>query len=249
MNNNIIKIICTITAIAIAIILFVVSNKKICNNNFLEDAINTKNVENIELCAKENQVDAAILLSQMYVKGDNVDKNFAKALEVLDKFVKSGHTLAMIELGNLLSCHSYQAQYQDIDRAESLYKKAINNQDNYREKAIFELARFYIRKYYTTKETLYSDLYISLLTELANEGNTRAMLQLASEHQEGQYVKKSYAISLEWLQKAAQKGDAKAYRAIGNYYVNGYLEDTANYEKALYFFHKAIELGDDIAVT
>jgi TPR repeat protein len=73
------------------------------------------------------------------------------------------------------------------------------------------------------------------------------MLAIASAYREGEYIKQDYEIELQWLQKAANHGNVKAYRAIGNYYANGRIGTNVDYEKAQDYFRKAVELGDTIS--
>jgi TPR repeat protein len=154
-----------------AVIAFSLNWQKTCNKEYFNAAKKKKNINNIEICIKENNVKAAILLSTMYVNGDKVNKNFAKAIEVLERFAQSGHTPAIIKLANLLSC--YSNQYRDLDRAESLYTKSISKKDDYSKEGSFELARFYIRNYFTSKEKKYVNLYMNQLNEAAKVGTQK----------------------------------------------------------------------------
>ena len=219
--------------------------KTVCNNKYWEIAKSDKKIENIEVCTKEHNVDAAIFLSNMYATGDTVEKNHQKAINVIKEFVESGNSLATIQLASLYSC--YAKQYTDFEVAEKLYKKAINNQDNYSDKAKFLLAQFYRRKLLSATHDIQDiNSYIDWLNKIANEGNVEAIHLLASEYQEGQYLPQDYYASLEWLKKAAEKDSIKAYRAIGNYYANGFLGDP-DYIEANYWFQKAVSKGDDVS--
>ncbi|WHA07548.1 hypothetical protein N3Z16_10045 (plasmid) [Candidatus Megaera polyxenophila] len=72
------------------------------------------------------------------------------------------------------------------------------------------------------------------------------MLLLAEEYKEGYKLPKNYNESLKWVKKAADKNDIKAYRTIGNYYINGFLGEP-DYQEANYWFQKAADNGDDIS--
>lgn len=226
------------------VIFFIISKKTICNYEYWENAKSTKQVENIKICIKEGNTEAGVLLSKMYATGDTVEKNHAKAIEIIERFAKSGNANAMIQIGDLYSC--YGNKLHDFEKAEEWYKKAINNGGNYSEQAKISLAHLYKRKYFNSKDLKYINQYMNWLEKIANEGNNKAMHLLAEEYKEGTYLSKDYHIALEWLKKAALKGDVLAYRAIGNYYANGFFGD-ANYNEAKYWFQGATKMGDDIA--
>jgi tetratricopeptide (TPR) repeat protein len=226
------------------VIFFIISKKTICDNKYWENTKSTRKIENIKICIKEGNTEAAVLLSKMYANGDIVQKNHDEAIEIIERFAESGNSNAMIQIGDLYS--SYQNKFLDFEKAEEWYKKAINSSDNYSEQAKISLAHFYMRKYFSTRDQKYVNQYINWLKKIANEGNTEAMNLLAREYQEGTYISKDYHIGLEWLKKAALKSDVLAHRTIGNYYANGFLGD-ANYNEAKYWFQKATKMGDDIS--
>ena len=131
------------------VVIIFLNTKTVCNNGYSENAKRNKEIENLEVCVKENNVEAAILLSKLYAEGDNVQKDYQKAIDIIKNFADSGNGLAMIELAHLYS--SYEKKYIDFEEAEKWYKKAINNQDSYSENAKLDLAYFYSRKYMRTK--------------------------------------------------------------------------------------------------
>ena len=53
-----------------------------------------------------------------------------------------------------------------------------------------------------------------------------------------------YAKALEWLEKAADLGNATAMSNIGYFYKNGYGVEQ-DYEKALEWYEKAADLGHE----
>ena len=226
------------------VVIIFLNTKTVCNNEYSENAKRNKEIENLEVCVKENNVEAAILLSKLYAEGDNVQKDYQKAIDIIKNFADSGNGLAMIELAHLYS--SYEKKYIDFEEAEKWYKKAINNQDSYSENTKLGLAYFYSWKYMRTKNIQDLNLYIDWLNKLSDEGNTKAMLLLAEEYKEGYKLPKNYNESLKWVKKAADKNDIKAYRTIGNYYVNGFLGEP-DYQEANYWFQKAADNGDDIS--
>ncbi len=238
-----VKIGVLLVTLLILALFFITNTKIVCSNEYWENAKTQKQIENIEICRQEGNVDAAVLLSKMYANGDIVEKNHLKAIEIVKELAKSGNSNAMIQVADLYSCYN---KYNDYDKAEELYKKAINSGGDYSEKAKIELARFYMRKYYNTKESKYIDLYIDWLKKIAHEGNIDAMHLLASEYKEGQYLNKDYYASLYWLKIAAARDDVYAYRTIGNYYANGFLGEVDDKE-AKYWFQEAVNRGDSVA--
>lgn len=244
MFNRNLKLTFLFVVLLVVTLFFFLNTKTICNNEYWEIAKGNKKIENIKVCIKEHNVDAAIFLSIMYANGDKVEKNHHKAISVIKEFAESGNSLAMIQLADLYS--SYGKKYTDYEQAEELYKKAINNQDNYSDSAKLSLARFYARKYHRTKDAIVLDHYKDWIFKIADEGNTEAMRMVASDYVDGNLLDTDYYESLFWFKKAAAKGDTLAYRSIGNLYVNGFLGD-ADYKEANYWFQKAASNGDDIA--
>lgn len=237
----------TLTALAVVCITITTflmsSTNTVCNNSFWNNAKKNKEVKNIELCIKEGNVNASILLSRMYANGDKVEKNYTKAIEIIETFAKSGNSIAMIQMGDLYSTYN---ECYDVQKAELWYKKAINNRDAYLEKAEMNLAYFYNRKYYASKNIKYINLYIDYLTNIANRGNVEAMRLLSKEYQEGDVINQDYYLSMEWLKRAAEKGDVSAHRSIGNYYANGFIGEP-DYIQARNWLKKALSMGDNIA--
>ncbi|BBB57610.1 hypothetical protein MPCS_01621 (plasmid) [Candidatus Megaera polyxenophila] len=61
------------------VVIIFLHTKTVCNNEYSENAKRNKEIENLEVCVKENNVEAAILLSKLYAEGDNVQKDYQKA--------------------------------------------------------------------------------------------------------------------------------------------------------------------------
>ncbi|PCJ29113.1 MAG: hypothetical protein COA94_02470 [Rickettsiales bacterium] len=239
------KVVVLLMLFLIIVLFLIINTKTICNEKYWEIARTKKQIANIEICTKEGNVDAAILASQMYGKGDTIKRDHDKAIDIIQKFADSGNSAALIQIADLYSCYN---KYRNFNKAEKWYKEAINNGDNYSEKAKIALAKFYLRKYFNTKDSKYIGLYIDHLKEIANNGNIDAILLLAAEYKEGSYIGKDYYTSLNWLEKAAERNSIRAYRSIGNYYANGFFGE-ANYKEAKHWFQKAAKSGDNVAAS
>lgn len=73
------------------------------------------------------------------------------------------------------------------------------------------------------------------------------MLQIGILYDTGKGVSQDYAQTMQWCQKAADKGNARAMACIGYLYENG-LGIPASVELALSYYKKAADLGDQDAI-
>jgi TPR repeat protein len=75
----------------------------------------------------------------------------------------------------------------------------------------------------------------ALWLELAEQGNTTAMVNLANLHAQGQGVPRDPAAAVAWTRKAAELGDVRAQLELGLAYENGTGVARDNQEAARWF--------------
>ncbi|XAH21708.1 tetratricopeptide repeat protein [Xylophilus sp. GW821-FHT01B05] len=84
---------------------------------------------------------------------------------------------------------------------------------------------------------------LDTIRNFADQGNTRAMVLLASLHRSGAGLPKDHGLEMEWLRKAANEGSALAMVNLGYVYEKG-LGEPQNYEQAADWYGKAARQGD-----
>lgn len=97
--------------------------------------------------------------------------------------------------------------------------------------------------YYYDKNSSNDTKAISILIDVAKEGNADAAFLLAVAYEQGSVTLKSPQKSLKWYEKAASLGDIDAIMISGWRYYKGQGCDK-NLTKAKEWFLKAQELGD-----
>jgi TPR repeat protein len=89
----------------------------------------------------------------------------------------------------------------------------------------------------------YDETALSILTPLADEGNSKAQYWLADIYENGIGVKPDTARALTLLQKSAAQGFVPAQRHLGEVYLRGN-EMLQDFGKAHLWLHKAATAGD-----
>ena len=178
-------------------------------------------------------------LAMMYVKGQGVSQDYAKAIELYKKALELGNTSAMYNLARLYE--KGQGVSQDYKKAKELYEKAVelNNLD-----AMFNLALMYqkgegVSQDYSKAKELYE--------KAVELGDSEALFNLALMYQKGEGVSQNYIEAIELYKKAASIGDAKSMYQLGDIYLSG---DGVkrDYLEAFRWFEKAVELDHDAAM-
>lgn len=85
--------------------------------------------------------------------------------------------------------------------------------------------------------------------KLAEAGDTKAMIELASRHKQGAGVPYSQEQSEQWLSRAADKGDIKAMLLLATAYSQAYGAGAASKKQdAVKWYQRAAEAGDITAM-
>jgi TPR repeat protein len=86
------------------------------------------------------------------------------------------------------------------------------------------------------------DALFALMLVNAENGQSRAMLELGLLYENGIGVARNYSKALEWYQKAAYAGEGEAYMLVGQCHEIG-IGTVADQEKAVAAFEKSVALG------
>jgi TPR repeat protein len=81
------------------------------------------------------------------------------------------------------------------------------------------------------------------LRQMAEKGNTDAMLELGERLIQGQGIDVDIDEGLQWFQKAANSGNNQAWYDLGFVYSNG-LKDSVDMVEAMKYFRKGADLGN-----
>lgn len=80
------------------------------------------------------------------------------------------------------------------------------------------------------------------LFDQESDFNSKAMLNLAMMHMKGNGCEQNEQTALQWLERAAQKGDIQALNALGSFYEKG-LHVGVDADKALHYYAAAADRG------
>ncbi|MDQ7057842.1 MAG: tetratricopeptide repeat protein [Ghiorsea sp.] len=183
-----------------------------------------------ENAANQGIAEAQFRLSQMYQKGEGVDKDETAATHWLFKAASQGVAQAEYEYAIALEFGRgiKRAQMKEV---AVWYEKAA--QHAYPE-AMLKVAKLYFsgsginkdiqqaltwalkakNKHVADADTFLKSI-IQEVKKLANQGDYPAQHMLALMHQRGQAVEKDPKLALVWLRKAASKGHADAQYDLG----------------------------------
>ena len=82
----------------------------------------------------------------------------------------------------------------------------------------------------------------------ANQGYSKAQINLAFMYYYGKGVVSNYASAVTWFRKAAYQGDVQAYYYLGNCYLEG-IGVSRNKDLAISWFLKAAQMGHYRAIS
>lgn len=84
---------------------------------------------------------------------------------------------------------------------------------------------------------------LEVWTELAEQGDESAQINLANMYAKGLGTKKDRAQAIKWLEKAADQGNLEAMFDLGQIYGTQYGDIKADHELSLNWYQKAAEKG------
>ncbi len=173
-------------------------------------------------------------LGLKYYAGEEVEQDYAKAVELFEGAAMLGTTTAQWMLGVMYFNGEGVAQNSKQSVAWHTIAAELGHAD-----AQFRLGFLYDKGYGVSKNTA---LAVDWYTKPAEQGNLNAQFSLGHLLYHGAGVKADHASSLTWYDMAAEHGDAQAQYNAGSMYLAGY---GANRDgaRAIELFEKAAAQG------
>lgn len=170
-------------------------------------------------------------LGRMYLIGDGVAQDSAKAVEWYQKAVAQGYAHAQFSLG--ASYAHGQGVPKDAAKAVELWQKSAAQGHTSAQSA---LGNAYAKGEGVPKDAAKA---VEWYQKAAVEGDSDAPFQLGEMYREGNGVPKDAAKAIEWYQKAAKEGNFEANTVLGTIYAigDGVPKDAT---KAVEWYQKAV---------
>ena len=201
-----------------------------------DDACDAQAEETDEPAAADlNDKDACCRLGLRYYKGQGVEQDYTRAVELFRKAAEQGNGYAMRLLGD---CYrSGCGVEKDCAQAVEWYRKAAELGDRH--------ACYWFAIYCdcTDPDHTQAAQWYRKAAELYNE-NAYYWSGLCSYF--GRDAEQDYAQAAEWFRKAAELGDWYAYYWLGTCYDSGRGVEQ-DYAQAVEWYRKAAEEGDEYA--
>ncbi|OHT17416.1 hypothetical protein TRFO_12372 [Tritrichomonas foetus] len=216
-------------------------------------------------CSRKGNKDATLMVGNMYMKGDGVEKNIDEGLGILSGLAYSGHSQALFAIGlynylglfipkdyetafNTLMMASGQGEVESNLYIGNMYELGQGTTVN------FQAAINYYEKAHQTNKTAHFYLARLLLNmnnprgrdlmmSLANKKYAPACHELGLLYYEGKFVDKDYQKSKEYFSIAAQKGIITSSYFMGVLYEYG-LSVEKDVQKAVEYYFAPSSLGN-----
>ena len=180
-------------------------------------------------------VNAAVYLGQMYLDGQAVPQDFAKAKELFEYAASQGDTAAQTALAWI-----YRAGVgvpQDYALALSHYREGAALGNDW---AMTNIAEFYKEGYGVAADP---DEAVRWYTAAAKSGELTAQTRLARMYQVGDGVAQDYTLARFWFETAASRGVPNALTRLGLMYEEGQGTDK-DLDAAVRLYTRAARGGD-----
>jgi enhanced entry protein EnhC len=160
---------------------------------------------------EQNNPEAQIIMSGLYMKGNAVERNLEKAKELAKAALAQGYVPAMYQMGVIAQNEN------NLSLAKDWYTKAAD--------AHFDSAEIALAQLYFLEKTPFYDPHAGFLWMLksAQNGNIDAQLALAALYKKGQGTEVDEHLAKEWQQKAldSKNRSAQANIKAANWLSNG----------------------------
>lgn len=193
--------------------------------------------QNYEEClkyAKQGNAKAQCDLGHMYLFGQEVKRDYAKAAEWYNKAAENGDFTAQFNLAMMYFKGS--GVRQNYIKAAGLFHKSAE-QGNIA--AQNNLGGMYLHGYGVKQDYAKA---LELFRKAAEQGDAMAQNNLGTMYDKGYGMKQDYTKAVELYHKAAEQGLAEAQFNLGAMYENG-AGVKQNYSKAVELYSKAAEQG------
>jgi uncharacterized protein len=180
-------------------------------------------------------VNAAVYLGQMYLDGQAVPQDYAKAKALFEGAAEKGDTAAFTALAWI-----YRAGVgvpQDYARALDYYRQGAALGNDW---AMTNIAEFYKEGFGVTADPAEA---VRWYTAAAKSGELTAQTRLARMYQVGDGVEKDFTLARFWFETAASRGVPNALTRLGLMYEEGQGNDK-DLEAAVGLYTRAAREGD-----
>jgi TPR repeat protein len=188
---------------------------------------------------KQGNVEASILLSKLYIKGEGVKKDYKKAEDILIR-IKNRSDAAKKVLARLYideSIRNLDEEKLYIDKAVLLLRKLINKGDS---ESMVLLANIFLNKKTLVRDEVKEAF--DLLVNASKLGDLKSIKTLADCFYVGHGCKKDYKKMLYYLKLAALQGDLESIGKLAYSYENG-LGVAPDFKMAFTLHKEAAESG------
>ena len=179
------------------------------------------------------------ILGEMYIKGDGVPKDAAKAVEWYQKAATQGHAKAQYALGKIHSVDGEISLYHSAKAKEWYEKAAEQGYVKAQEKLGFY---FWLGVFGKRSPSDYAEA-LKWSQKAAEQGSPLSQFVLGMLYSDGTGVRKDAAKAFEWYLKAAEGGHNLSQGLVGEMYYKG-VGVLKNAEKAFEWYLKAAANGN-----
>ncbi|BCB26873.1 hypothetical protein SKTS_17590 [Sulfurimicrobium lacus] len=186
---------------------------------------------------------AQLMLSDLYEQGLGVPKDLKLCADWRIKAANRGNTTAQLKLGKMYLAGN--GVEKDAEKAKYwLNRAAVEGSGEGNSEAQFLLGRMYLQRNASEKDR---KLAGNLLAQSASQGYASAVEFLKFMQDAGYEFSEFLHSHPVDIHKLAEDGDVNSQYQLATRYESGHLEKQ-DYVKALYWFHKAAEKGDRMAM-
>lgn len=146
-------------------------------------------------------------LAKLYYKGEHLEQNFAKAVELFSLSAEQSNEWAAYSLGKL---YLTEESCRDIQKAVKWLTQSAEKQNQF--------AQYQLGKLYLTGEQIPKDVQkaVSYLTASAEQSNQFAQYVLGKLYLMGKEIPKDKEIAIKWFTLSAQQGNEYAQFFLDN---------------------------------
>lgn len=167
------------------------------------------------------ELDPLYDIADMYRKGEGVEKNPQKALELYKIVADNGNVDCMENVG-VMYAHEEHGIPRDIEKAIEYFEKAARLGS---EKAMYNLKLLYKEKYHDDHE----QFYFSKIQSWADEGNISVLTELGILYHDGIGVEKDVEKGNAIIRSAADQGEPGALRVVSQMLFDGNAPEAEKY--------------------
>ncbi len=180
-----------------------ISNKEIET----QENMITQGSANDEELAAQGDASAQFRLGRMYLNGDGVNQDYAKAFEWYQKSANQGNNEAQTLMGHMY--YDGKGVNQDYTKAFEWFQKAANQGQ--------PLAQIFLGFMYYDGEGVRQDYAKAFewFQKAANQGVNEAQSRLGKMYSRGEGVRQDYAKAAEWHRKSANQGNTTSQMLLG----------------------------------